>query len=87
MRSEIDLTAAARQLSLAVPSDGLMISELDILRAAHLMLHEYGEDAEDEAARYVDRLRGKGDWKALLTWTRIRQSIAVMHQMPPSLPN
>jgi hypothetical protein len=64
-----------------------MITELDILRVAHLMLHEYGGDAEHEAARYADILRGRGDWDALLTWMRIRQTIAVMHQVPTGLPN
>ena len=28
-----------------------------------------------------------GDWDALLTWMRIRQTIAVMHQVPVGLPN
>jgi hypothetical protein len=64
-----------------------MIPELDIFRVAHLMLHQYGGDAEEEAARYADRMRGRGDWDALMTWTRIRQTIAVMHQAPVGLPN
>jgi hypothetical protein len=64
-----------------------MVTELDILRVAHLMLHEYGGNAESEAARYADQLRGSGDWNALLTWTRIRQTIAVMHRLPTGLPN
>ena len=64
-----------------------MVTELDILRTAHLMLHEYGGDAEDEAARYAEVMRGRGDWNALLIWTRIRQTIAVMHQLPAGLPN
>jgi hypothetical protein len=64
-----------------------MVTELDIWRVAHLMLHEYGGQAESEAARYADVLRGQGDWNALLTWMRIRQTIAVMHQAPTSLPN
>lgn len=64
-----------------------MIKELDICRVAHLMLHEYGGEAEDEAARYADLMRGCGDWEALLTWTRIRQKIAVMHHAPTGLPN
>jgi hypothetical protein len=70
-----------------VPSGAVMVTELDILRVAHLMLHEYGGNAENEAARQADMLRGRGDWDALLTWMRIRQTIAVMHQVPVGLPN
>ena len=59
-----------------------MISETDILRAAHLMMHEYGPDAELEAAKYADLMGGRGDRDALLTWTRIWRTIAVMHIAP-----
>jgi hypothetical protein len=51
------------------------------------MLHEYGGEAEHEAARYADQLRGRGDLNALLVWTRIRHTIAVMHRVPTGLPN
>ena len=64
-----------------------MLTKLDIFRVAHLMLHEYGSEAEDEAAKHADLMLGYGDWDALLTWTSIRQTIAVMHQAPTSLPN
>jgi len=53
-----------------------MISDLDILRAAHLMIHEFGEDAELEAANCIDRMRRGGDWNALLTWARIQRTLA-----------
>jgi hypothetical protein len=65
----------------------IMLTKIDIFRVAHLMLHEYGGEAEDEAARYADMMRGCGDWDALLTWTSIRQTIALMHQTSTSLPN
>ena len=55
-----------------------MLSDLDILRAAHLMMHEFGGDAELEAANYIDRMRGRGDWNALLTWARIQRTIAML---------
>jgi hypothetical protein len=45
-----------------------MLTKIDIFRVAHLMLHEYGGEAEDEAAKYADIMRGCGDWDALLTW-------------------
>jgi hypothetical protein len=65
----------------------MMLTKLDIFRVAHLMLHEYGSEAEDEAAKYADLMRGCGDGDATLTWTSIRQTIAVMDQAPASLPN
>jgi hypothetical protein len=67
----------------------MMVSDLDILRAAHLMMHEYGRDAEFEAANYIDRMRGRGDWDTLLTWARIQRTIAVLDltATPTGLPN
>jgi hypothetical protein len=64
-----------------------MISDLDILRAAHLMMHEFGRDAEVEAANYVERMRGRGDWDTLLTWARIQRTIALLDLTPTGLPN
>ena len=55
-----------------------MISDLDILRVAHLMMHEFGGDAELEAANCIDRMRGQGDRDALLTWARIQRTIAIL---------
>ena len=66
-----------------------MVSDLDILRAAHLMMHEYGGDAELEAANYIERIRGRADWNKLLTWARIQRTIAVLDRTTTrtSLPN
>lgn len=66
-----------------------MISNLDILRVAHLMMHEFGGDAELEAANCIDRMRGQGDWDTLLTWARIQRTIALLDltRAPTSLPN
>jgi len=38
------------------------ITWFDVLRATHLMLLEYGVDAEDEAARHAELMRGQGEW-------------------------
>jgi hypothetical protein len=59
-----------------------MITDLDILRAAHLMMHEFGPNAELEAAKYADLMGGRGDRDALLTWAKIWRTIAVMHIAP-----
>jgi len=66
-----------------------MISELDILRVAHLMMHEFGAEAELEAANCIDRMRGQGDREALLIWARIQRTIAMLDRTttPAGLPN
>ena len=64
-----------------------MFSDIDILRAAHLMMHQYGGDAELEAATHADRMLRRGDRNELLTWFRIWRTIAVMRQVPTGLPN
>ena len=67
----------------------IMLSDLDILRVAHLMMYEFGGDAELEAANCIDRMRRQGDWNALLTWARIQRTIAVLDltMTPTGLPN
>ena len=64
-----------------------MLSELDIFRAAHFMMHEHGGDAELEATTSADRMLKRGDREELLTWFRIRRAIAVMRQAPQGLPH
>ncbi len=55
-----------------------MFSEIDLHRAAHLMIHEYGKDAEREALRYAGQMLARGDRDGLLIWFAIRQTIAMM---------
>ncbi len=59
-----------------------MASNIDILRAAHLMMHEYGGEAELKAAAYAALMLGCGDRDGLLTWSRIRSTIAIMDRAP-----
>jgi hypothetical protein len=64
-----------------------MLSDLDIYRAAHLMMHSYGGNAELEAAIYADRMLRRGNRDELLTWFRIWRTIAVMRQTPTGQPH
>ena len=64
-----------------------MLSDVEIHRTAHLMMHEYGNNAEREAAKWAGRMLGRGDRDELLTWFRIWRTIAVMRQAPAGLPN
>jgi hypothetical protein len=67
----------------------MMLSDLDLYRAAHLMMHEYGHDAELEAARRANQMLARGDRTELLVWFGIWRTIAEMRgQTPPiGLPN
>ena len=64
-----------------------MLSDLDIFRAAHLMMHQHGGDAELEAAMSADRMLRRGDREELLTWFRIGLAITVMRHTPQGLPH
>jgi hypothetical protein len=64
-----------------------MLSDSDIYRAAHLMLHQYGDDAEFEVAQCAGRMLGRGDREETLTWFRIWRTIAAMRQAPVGLPH
>jgi hypothetical protein len=67
----------------------MMLTDVDLYRAAHLMIHEYGNDAELEAVRRADRMLARGDRDELLIWFGIWRTIAGMRsQTPPTgLPN
>ena len=62
-----------------------MLSDLDIYRAAHLMLHQYGDNAELEAAQCFDQMLSRNDCDEVLTWFRIWRTIAAMRQTPTDL--
>jgi hypothetical protein len=59
-------------------SDGAMISDLDIWRAANLVIREHGTDAELEAARLHDLMVDRGDDEGRLVWVRIRRAIEAL---------
>jgi hypothetical protein len=47
-----------------------VIPEIDIWRAANLMLKRYGADAEIESARRADELAAEGDLDGAAVWRR-----------------
>jgi hypothetical protein len=63
----------------------MMLSDRDIYRVAHFMLHEHGGDAELEAATRADRMLQRGDRDELLIWFRVWRTIALMRQAPTGL--
>jgi hypothetical protein len=64
-----------------------MLSDLDIYRAAHLMMHSHGGGAELEAAICANRMLRRGNRDELLIWFRKWQTIAVMRQTAAGLPH
>ena len=52
-----------------------MISDLDIWRAANLLIRRHGEDAEIEAAKRADQMLERGDLDGQVVWKRIRRAI------------
>jgi hypothetical protein len=64
-----------------------MISELDIWRAANLLIREHGDDAELEAARRADLMLERGDLDGQLIWKRIRRAIIELQAPAKGPPN
>ena len=59
-----------------------MISEIDIYRAANLLIERHGVDAVIEAARLIDRMLDHGDREGQLVWQRIKRAIEALQALP-----
>ena len=55
-----------------------MVSDLDVYRAANLLIRQHGQEAEIEAARLIDLLLDRGDREGWQVWLRIRRAILEM---------
>ena len=55
-----------------------MLSEHEIVGAATAMMNEFGDDAEQQAARYADLMLWQRNRAALMVWARIWRTIAEM---------
>jgi hypothetical protein len=64
-----------------------MISDLDIYRAANLLIERQGADAVIEAARMIDRMLDHGDREGQLVWRRIRRAIEALQAPASGLPH
>ncbi len=64
-----------------------MISDLDIWRAANLLISRHGDQAELEACRLADLMLDRGDRDGELLWLRIRRAIAELQGPPAGPPN
>ena len=52
-----------------------MISDLDIYRAANVIIKQYGQDASIHAAMRADAMLEKGDVDAYAVWKRILRAV------------
>jgi hypothetical protein len=64
-----------------------MVSNLDIWRAANLLIREHGDDAELEAARLQDLMLDRDDDEGRRVWARIRRAIEALRAPPAGLSN
>jgi hypothetical protein len=70
-------------LTTAVQISG-MIPEIDIWRAAQLMLKRYGDGAFGESMRRADELAGANDQNGAATWRRIAAAVVQLaNTIPP----
>jgi hypothetical protein len=63
-----------------------VIPEIDIWRAANLMLKHYGHKALEESAIRADELAAAGDHDGAATWRRITAAVEQLANDVPSGP-
>ncbi len=60
-----------------------MIPDLDIWRAAQVMVKRYGDGAATEAAMRADEFLGQGNMDGRRVWMRIMQAIEELQRERP----
>ncbi len=60
-----------------------MIPDLDIYRAANVIIKQYGQDAPIHAAMRADAMLEKGDLDGFSVWKRILRAIDEMGNTTP----
>jgi hypothetical protein len=58
------------------------VSDLDIHRAAHLLIAQYGDNAVATAREMVETMRERGDAEGADTWLRIIVAIGTLGTPP-----
>jgi hypothetical protein len=64
-----------------------MVSDLDIWRAANLLIRRHGTDAQLEAACLQHLMVDRGDDEGRLVWVRIRRAIEALQAAPRNKPH
>lgn len=60
----------------------MAVSDIDIWRAATLLIRQHGENAEIVAARRVDELWEQEDDEGRAVWLRIKRAIVELQAAP-----
>jgi hypothetical protein len=63
-----------------------MIPEIDIWRAANLMLKRYGDAALEESASRADELAAQDDHSGAAVWRRITDAVGQLANDTPPAP-
>ena len=61
-----------------------MTSDLDIYRAANILVKRYGEDAVLEAAQRADVMLERGDMDGYAMWKQIVKAVEEMQRTEPA---
>lgn len=64
-----------------------MISDLDIWRAAHMLIERHGESAEIEALKMHAEMLIRVDAEGVGIWSRIRRAIHELQAQSEGLPH
>jgi hypothetical protein len=59
-----------------------MTPDIDIWRAANLLIKQHGENAEIVVAQRADLMLERGDPEGRLVWLRIKRAIAELQATP-----
>jgi hypothetical protein len=60
-----------------------MIPDIDIWRAATLLIKQHGPDSEIVAAQRIDELAERGEMEGHAVWLRIKRAIVELQAKPP----
>ena len=60
-----------------------MIPDLDIYRAAQVLVKHHGQDAPIEAAMNADAMLEKGDLDGYAVWKRILRAVGELQRVEP----
>ena len=59
-----------------------MTPDIDIWRAANLLIKQHGDDAEIVAAQRADLMLERGDPEGRVVWLQIRRAVAELQAAP-----
>jgi hypothetical protein len=65
----------------------MIISNLDLCRAANMLIERHGKEPSVEAAKMIDAMLDRGDLAGRAVWLRIKRAIAELQAGPISSPH